>query len=106
MLNKKLPTASAAALVIVAATLLMTATRASAQQEKVLYSFGPTFQDAALPAGLVFDTAGNLYGTSNYGAYDGGTVFELTPTATGTWTRDSAVQLLPATPWLSRRVHS
>jgi uncharacterized repeat protein (TIGR03803 family) len=98
MLNKKLPIASAAALAIVAATLLMTATRAYAQQEKVLYSFGPTYQDASLPAGLVIDAAGNLYGTSSYGAYDGGTVFELTPTATGAWTETVLYNFCPQRP--------
>jgi len=54
--------------------------------EKILYSFsGP---DGAIPvSSLVFDRAGNLYGTTaGGGAYDdGGTAFELSPTATG-WT--------------------
>jgi uncharacterized repeat protein (TIGR03803 family) len=36
--------------------------------------------------GLIFDAAGNLYGTTpDGGAYDGGTVFELTP-GSGGWT--------------------
>ena len=35
---------------------------------------------------LVFDSDGNLYGTTNAGgAYDDGTVFELTPKAGGGW---------------------
>jgi uncharacterized repeat protein (TIGR03803 family) len=38
-------------------------------------------------AGLVFDTVGNLYGTTHIGgAYDVGTVFELTPDTNGKWT--------------------
>jgi uncharacterized repeat protein (TIGR03803 family) len=38
-------------------------------------------------AGLIFDQAGNLYGTTEYGgAYGGGNVFELTPNADGSWT--------------------
>ena len=39
-------------------------------------------------AGLIFDAAGNLYGTTHYGGTYryGGTVFELTPTAGGGWT--------------------
>jgi uncharacterized repeat protein (TIGR03803 family) len=38
-------------------------------------------------AGLIFDGAGNLYGTTtNGGTYNAGTVFELTPAAGGTWT--------------------
>ena len=54
--------------------------------EKVLYTFSNT--DGANPyAGLIFDTAGNLYGTTLQGGTHGfGTVFELTPAAGGTWT--------------------
>ncbi len=43
-------------------------------------------------AGLIFDTAGNLYGTTEDGGdgdrqYGGdGTVFELTPNGSGAWT--------------------
>jgi uncharacterized repeat protein (TIGR03803 family) len=46
--------------------------------EKVLHSFD---REAAFPvAGLVFDAAGNLYGTaSNGGPADGGAVFKLSP---------------------------
>jgi len=56
--------------------------------EKVLYSFGQNSTDASIPyAGLVFDAAGNLYGTTmGGGAYSYGTVFELTPAAGGRWT--------------------
>jgi uncharacterized repeat protein (TIGR03803 family) len=62
--------------------------------ETVLHSFG-TGSDGALPvAGLIFDAAGNLYGTSVDGGTSGtgcygygcGTVFELSPSAGGTWT--------------------
>jgi uncharacterized repeat protein (TIGR03803 family) len=45
-------------------------------------------KDGARPNGdLIFDTAGNLYGTTPAGgaAFDGGTVFELTP-GSGGWT--------------------
>ena len=54
--------------------------------EKVLYNFGGT--DGAQPAaGLIFDAAGNLYGTTAFGGTsDKGTVFELTPAGGGTWT--------------------
>jgi uncharacterized repeat protein (TIGR03803 family) len=45
----------------------------------VLHSFNGT--DGWQPrAGLIFDTAGNLYGTTGAGGAEGvGTVFEITP---------------------------
>jgi uncharacterized repeat protein (TIGR03803 family) len=56
--------------------------------ETVLHSFGSNGTDGLYPlAGLIFDTAGNLYGTTYQGGlYGAGTVFELTPTAGGIWT--------------------
>jgi len=56
--------------------------------EKVLHSFNYNGKDGVDPyAGLIFDTAGSLYGTtSGGGAYSYGTVFELTPKASGGWT--------------------
>ena len=58
--------------------------------EKVLYSFCPQSGcvDGSGPnGGLVFDTAGNLYGITTYGgAGDLGVAFELTPHSDGTWT--------------------
>jgi uncharacterized repeat protein (TIGR03803 family) len=49
--------------------------------ERVLHSFGRNDSDGSLPYdGLIIDTAGNLYGTTNDGGiYSGGTVFEITP---------------------------
>jgi len=70
------------------AALLVIGTRAAAQ-ETVLHSFSssnPKFGDLPL-AGLIFDGAGNLYGTTNAGgAYSWGAVFELTPKVGGGWT--------------------
>lgn len=56
----------------------------SAGAEKILYSFGSQSDDGMAPvAGLVFDTAGDLYGTTFAGGvYGYGTVFELTPAGT------------------------
>jgi uncharacterized repeat protein (TIGR03803 family) len=56
--------------------------------EKILHNFGGSSQDGtASQAALIFDTVGNLYGTTySGGAYGYGTVFELTPTASGAWT--------------------
>jgi uncharacterized repeat protein (TIGR03803 family) len=56
--------------------------------EKVIHSFGQTLNDGVNPLGaLVTDSAGNLYGTTEYGGANGnfGTVFELSPTTGGTW---------------------
>jgi uncharacterized repeat protein (TIGR03803 family) len=54
--------------------------------EKVLHSFDG--KDGTSPLfGLVFDTAGNLYGTTyGGGRFAYGTVFQLTPGANGQWT--------------------
>lgn len=56
--------------------------------EKVLHSFNSTNGDGTGPyASLILDDNGNLYGTTCYGgAYSDGTVFELTPSSSGTWT--------------------
>ncbi len=54
--------------------------------ETVLHSFG-NGEDGRTPyAGLIFDAAGSLYGSTYYGGIHGaGSVFELTPTGTGDW---------------------
>jgi uncharacterized repeat protein (TIGR03803 family) len=59
--------------------------------ETVLHSFGNGTDGAIPSAGLIFDAAGNLYGTTayggDYGGYNGdGTVFELSPNGSGGWT--------------------
>lgn len=56
-------------------------------EEKVLHSFGGASADGETPTGtLVLDSAGNLYGTtSSGGAYDAGTVFELSRQPGGGW---------------------
>ncbi|MFZ0320243.1 MAG: choice-of-anchor tandem repeat GloVer-containing protein [Candidatus Sulfotelmatobacter sp.] len=56
--------------------------------ETVLYNFNGQNSTGEGPnATLIFDTAGNLYGTTIYGGYyDSGMVFELTPQAGGEWT--------------------
>lgn len=58
-------------------------------QERMLHAFNG--RDGVHPVGsLVFDTAGNLYGTTLDGGDDQcdcGTVFKLSPTKNGKWTR-------------------
>ena len=74
-----------AALGIFSVTLLVTSTWA-ATQEKVLHNFGKGTDGSGPVASLIFDSAGNLYGTAEYGGpYNYGMVFELTPKAGG-WT--------------------
>ena len=81
--------------------LLATAVSAfAAATEKVLYSFCPAGNnctDGDLPiAGLIFDAAGNLYGTTaEGGAYGYGTVFQLQPGAGGTWTENVLYSFCP-----------
>jgi uncharacterized repeat protein (TIGR03803 family) len=90
MQGERLHIVSRAALaILIAATLY--ATSASAATEKVLLKFGG--EEGYNPyAGLIFDGAGNLYGTVFFGgsddcAYGCGTVFELTPQTGGGWTK-------------------
>jgi uncharacterized repeat protein (TIGR03803 family) len=52
--------------------------------QKVLYSFGTGTDGASPVAGVTFDAAGNLYGTTSAGGASGnGTVFQLTPSQSG-----------------------
>jgi uncharacterized repeat protein (TIGR03803 family) len=66
-------------------------------QKKVLYEFAGV-NDGAYPwAGLTFDKAGNLYGTTVGGGSSGcGTVFQLSPASGGGWT-ESVLQSLSGT---------
>jgi uncharacterized repeat protein (TIGR03803 family) len=57
---------------------------------KVLHTFGDANGNGAIAyepyGGVVFDQAGNLYGTTYYGGGNGGgTVYELTPSTSGEW---------------------
>jgi uncharacterized repeat protein (TIGR03803 family) len=57
--------------------------------ETVLWSFGTTKTDGEYPylGALNWDTAGNLYGTTELGGGNGqGTVYELSPSSSGAWT--------------------
>jgi uncharacterized repeat protein (TIGR03803 family) len=76
-------------------TLILFATSSwVAAQESVLHSFNHNGTDGyGSTAGLIFDPAGNLYGTTTGGGTSGGclatgcgTVFELTPNGSGGWT--------------------
>jgi uncharacterized repeat protein (TIGR03803 family) len=57
-------------------------------REKILHRFASDEDGLGPSASLIFDAAGNLYGTTSGGggAHAIGTVFELSPTASGDWT--------------------
>jgi uncharacterized repeat protein (TIGR03803 family) len=61
--------------------------RGGSGSENALYSFAGGSDPQHPYAGLVFDKAGNLYGTTQSGGNTGqGTVFEISPNSNGTWT--------------------
>ena len=72
--------------------------------ESSLYSFAGG-SDPKLPyAGLIFDKAGNLYGTTEFGGTNGqGTVFEITPTSSGSGPRPCSITS-PAAPMEDSRM--
>jgi uncharacterized repeat protein (TIGR03803 family) len=65
--------------------------------ETDLHSFNQDGKDGYNPeAGVIFDPAGNLYGTTfNGGASDEGTVFELIPNGDGSWTENLLHSFVP-----------
>lgn len=75
-------------LAILAATLTL-ATSAWPGTEKTLYSFDPFPRGVSPGTNLIFDSQGNLYGTTGGGGdFSAGTVFELKPTSGGGWKRE------------------
>jgi uncharacterized repeat protein (TIGR03803 family) len=80
-----------AAIRILAIVLLATNMASAVGTEKVIHNFVPTNSGASPESTLVFDRAGNLYGTTQIGGSnacdDGcGVVFQLTPNPGGAWT--------------------
>jgi uncharacterized repeat protein (TIGR03803 family) len=59
----------------------------TASTETVIHSFGGSGDGISPRASLIFDSAGNLYGTTfSGGTQASGTVFELSPKSGGSWT--------------------
>lgn len=87
LLGKKLSIGFRVILTIFGLTLFVS--KAATSQETVLYSFSDNDTEPGYEpyGGLIFDAAGNLYGTTQFGGVsDGGIVFKLTPTVPGSWT--------------------
>lgn len=64
----------------------MTTAAAYAQSETILYSFTGLSDGGNPQGGLILDSKGNLYGTTESGGSNSaGTVFELSPNSTGGW---------------------
>jgi len=56
---------------------------------KTLYKFNSESNGYAPTAGVIFDQAGNLYGTTAVGGYlSSGAVFRLTPNSNGSWKKE------------------
>jgi uncharacterized repeat protein (TIGR03803 family) len=71
-----------------ALALSLSASVSAQTTETVLFNFGPPNSGLGPQGPLVFDTVGNLYGTTQTGGnYGYGTVFKLAPTAGGEWTQ-------------------
>jgi hypothetical protein len=67
-----------------AVVLLAASSALSATHEQVLHSFSGVASGGA--TAMIFDSAGNLYGTANPGLADtGGVVFKLSPISNGQW---------------------
>jgi uncharacterized repeat protein (TIGR03803 family) len=61
----------------------------ASDNESLIFNFGGSGLNGQTPrAGLTFDAAGNLYGTTQYGggAHGAGVVFKLAPNTSGGWT--------------------
>jgi uncharacterized repeat protein (TIGR03803 family) len=92
--NRSLWTLRAALLVVIVVTLMWAPSVWAQSKVKTLYTFtGGGDGDGRSPtAGVIFDGAGNLYGTTRYGGggsecrpYRCGIVFKLTPNPKGEW---------------------
>ena len=72
-------------ILLVMLAVILTGLRASAATETVLHNFAGGAYSEYPYGGLVFDSAGNAYGTASGGGLGYGTLYELTPSHSG-WT--------------------
>jgi uncharacterized repeat protein (TIGR03803 family) len=84
--NNRSGTLSAALLVIITVILVLAPGAWAASQFKTLHKFTGGADGGTPSAGLVSDSAGNLYGTTTNGGAGFGVVFKLAPSLDGSWT--------------------
>jgi uncharacterized repeat protein (TIGR03803 family) len=77
----------------------LTPTSSGGWKYSVIYNFGYPTTGGVTPAGtMVVDSAGNLYGSTVGGGAEGyGTIFELSPSSSGTWTKTTLYSFLGST---------
>ncbi|MGA8489651.1 MAG: choice-of-anchor tandem repeat GloVer-containing protein [Terriglobales bacterium] len=69
-------------------------------KEQVIHRFSEGADGATPQTSLIFDSVGNLYGTTTVGgAYGGGTVFELTQNSNGSWKEAVLLQFKGTNGW-------
>jgi uncharacterized repeat protein (TIGR03803 family) len=84
--RKRLLTLGAVMLVVIIVIPVLSPGAWAASNYKTLYKFSGGKDGKSPQARLVFDQAGNLYGTTDLGgAHGSGTLFQLVPNADGTW---------------------
>lgn len=109
MPGKQFSAPLAGALVMLFAAGSILSTRADAQQERVLRSLSNNGLAAGGPyGGVIFDGAGNLYGTTINSPSGSGLAFEMTPKGNGIWATktlyDFAAHLQSAGVWPSSKL--
>jgi uncharacterized repeat protein (TIGR03803 family) len=81
-------------LVVILAIAALTPGAWAQSTYKTLHKFSGG-ADGNVPSGVIFDRAGNLYGTTSLGGALGyGVVFELMPNSNGTWTESVLYQFM------------
>jgi uncharacterized repeat protein (TIGR03803 family) len=86
-IRKRLSTLGAVTLVVIIVIPVLSPGAWAQSKYKTLHKFTGGVDGVEPLAGLVFDQAGNLYGTTESGGnHGGGTVFKLTPNSDGSWT--------------------
>ena len=86
MANQTLRTLRMILSVIITITLALSSGAWAQSEYETLYKFTGGTDGSSPTAGVIFDSAGNLYGTTTFGgAYGYGTVFKLAPDSDGSW---------------------